>query len=81
MLGDVGRGTMPVGDEHESGTRDGQHGPEEQGSRPGVGHLEHPPPTTSPTDSAHKPKLMGKIKGEMKILMELTSAIYIYMQC
>jgi hypothetical protein len=64
--GDVGGGTMPVGDEHEGGVdstdpKNKAHGKESSTSS-------DPTSPTSTTESGHKPKLMDKIKGEMKIL-------------
>jgi hypothetical protein len=62
--GDVGGGTMPVGDEHEGGV-DSTDPKNKSGA-----HDRQSTTDTTAADSTHsgKPKFMDKIKGEMKIL-------------
>jgi hypothetical protein len=67
--GDIGGGTMPVGDSHEGGTdsldlknKAGQH---DRASTTGTTATDASD-ATSPTTG--KPKFMDKLKGEMKIL-------------
>jgi hypothetical protein len=82
--GDIGGGTMPVGDDHEGGAdkldvknKSGMHSLDTSSatasSNTGLHARDSTSATSATTDSVspggtHKPKFMDKVKGEMKIL-------------